>query len=740
MDNKIILDISHDNEFFNRSSEMEEFYQHAISSIKHPYGIYLVGGKWIGKTELLKRVYHKLFCGQNNVVPIYYEFKADYTIEDFADDYLRGFIKQYFAFLTKNPSIVTENISLNKLEHLLADTELAGLSRLLVLHREARKHGDRMAIFKNAIGAPYHTIAYYNTPIFLMLDDFDITENTCLADGKNGIIKEYLKTLLSGAISFLITGYTTRLFQREIHPNSIKIMKLSGLNEEFSVEFMEALSKKYNIICDKEVLAVAARQVGGNPAYIQSIMAAARNQGRNLETLKDLMDVYIEELADGSIGFSLHSILLIKRLNALRLLHICIGSQNGISEEEMIEQMPLGNEEIRETISGLCRLSLLETSGGLIKWAGDKVTEDYICCLYETEVKGKSRDEAKISIVRKRLKEGFYIQGVKIKEKIKEDMLELLKRFNGQAVSKILFRNQDFLYKYSGKICEKGSDIKEDDKIFLPQIIGCFDNAKHERKDKDISIVVAYGFNNSRYDDENEVIWVAGVKELPSAVHAGDVESFIRQLNIIARDIKAAPVIRWMIGREGFTGEALKRLGAEGMYTTDATQLRILKNLIEDSNNTDKPRDIRGLASLKEFEIILPVSAKAELVAAKAVEEIGRNVGLDDDTITQIKTALVEACINAFEHSRVKNGKVYCKFIVGDDRLSLHIQNEGKDFDVTLQHETDDLVKHRGSAKRGRGILLMKQLMDEVRFEKMKGGTKLIMVKYIKKIVEGKNE
>jgi serine/threonine-protein kinase RsbW len=286
----------------------------------------------------------------------------------------------------------------------------------------------------------------------------------------------------------------------------------------------------------------------------------------------------------------------------------------------------------------------------------------------------------------------------------------------------------------------KEMDIKEDYKISLPQVIGCFNNVKYENKEKELSIIVGYGFNNSRYDDENEVVWIVGLKESLSAIHAGDAEGFIRQCNIIAGDIKAVAVRRWMVGREGFTGEALKRLGVEGIYTTDATQLRILKNLIEDSGNTNQFHNIRGLASLKEFEIILPVSTKAELVAAKAVEEIGINIGLDGDTITQIKTALVEACINAFEHSKVKNGKVYCRFIVGDDRLTLHIQNEGKDFDATLQHETDAVVKLLGPAKRGRGIELMKQLMDEVRFEKMKGGTKLVMVKYIKKIVEAKNE
>ncbi|MEK7841071.1 MAG: ATP-binding protein, partial [Deltaproteobacteria bacterium] len=134
-----------------------------------------------------------------------------------------------------------------------------------------------------------------------------------------------------------------------------------------------------------------------------------------------------------------------------------------------------------------------------------------------------------------------------------------------------------------------------------------------------------------------------------------------------------------------------------------------------------------------EYEIILPMSTRAELVAAKAVEEIGINMGFDNNAVAQIKTALVEACINAFEHSKVKNGKVYCRVIAGDDRLLINITNQGKDFDPTFKHETSDVVKLVGPSNRGWGIELMKQLMDEVRFEKVHGGVKLVMTKYIKR-------
>lgn len=740
MENKV-FHVCNDDEFFGRNSEIEKICLHAIATQKPAYGIYLIGKKWIGKTELLKRVYHRLFFEQNKVVPIYYRFKSGCSAEEFADDFLRDFAKQYIAFLKRQPEIATEDISVNKLERLLADGDLAYLSRFLTRHSISKKYNDSFAILNNAVKAPHQTALHYNTPVFLMMDDFDLAAGMHLQERGPGIVKELAKSLMSGSISYLVTGYARKLFQGEPPPSSIEVMDLRGLSKEASIGLMQEMGELYHINCDSEILAVAALQLDGNPVYMKSIIAAAQRNGRDLVTLKDFMDLYAEEVVDGNIGFSLNSAIQIKSLTALRILHACMEAKNGISEEELVENVKAADDrnEIRASIANLCKLYLLEADCGVIKWIGDGVFEDYIHYRHETEVKGRSIAEAKTGIIRERLKQGFCIQGIAGYGKMEEESLRLLKMFNGQAVPRILFRNHDFLFRCNERTYKTEDMIQEHGAVSLPQIVGCFDHEKSEHNKREFSILVSHGFNNRKYDSENEVTWIAGIKEAPVAMHIGDAEHFIRECGIIVADIKAASVTRWVISKEGFTGEALKRLGVEGIYTTDAVQLRILRNLVEDSDMGNGFQNTRRLALLKEFDIILPMSAKAELVAAKAVEEIGTEMGFDDYTITQIKTALVEACINAFEHSKIKRSKVYCRFIVGDDRLVLQIQNQGKDFEPALSPRAGDMYKPAGHAKRGWGIELMKQLMDEVRFEKVHGGTKLVMVKYIKKNGEAKH-
>jgi anti-sigma regulatory factor (Ser/Thr protein kinase) len=142
-----------------------------------------------------------------------------------------------------------------------------------------------------------------------------------------------------------------------------------------------------------------------------------------------------------------------------------------------------------------------------------------------------------------------------------------------------------------------------------------------------------------------------------------------------------ARVVRWMIGKDGFTGEAQKKMEAEGVYSSDPVQLRIIKDGLGDVDAASRLRTAEKIVPVKEFEVVLPSATKAELVAARAVEEIGTEMGFDEVAIGQMKAAVVEACINGFEHSRNKAAKVFLRFISSVDRLTIHIQNGGVDFD-----------------------------------------------------------
>lgn len=739
MKDKLLFNICPDGEFFGRAQELEYILERATCQQKRSPGIFLLGKRWIGKTEMLRRVHRELFWSQARVVPVYYQFKGYGSPEVFAEDFLKEVVKQYLAFRKRDPRFIRSEISLDKLERLLVDDDSFGLSEFIALHREAKKSGDIIAALRNSLNAPQLLTHRSGVPVYLILDDIDLASGVYPDVKGPHVGKELMEALCAGASSFLAAGSTVKALEGGSVGASIEAISLSGLDEETAASMMMELCRQYNLEFDTEVLTLGANKLCGNPMYIKNIIWAAHRSERPLTTLKNFVELYAGEVFEGNIAFSLRASLKLKGLNDLRVLNAIAFATGAVSEEDMAERLRVEALELGKTLENLSASGLIDTNLGSVKWAGDGVMKDFIGFVYETRVKGRSGEEVKTSAIRDGLKEGFNQKGLRVQGKLKEEIVAALKSFNGQKILKVLMRNQIFISRYKKDPDKSVEKLKEEEDLPLPQVIGCFDSLRWEGNETGPPIIIAQGFQNGRYDSGNEVIWITGVKDALSPVNIGDVESFIRRSLLLKENFRAARIVRWIVGREGFTGEALKRIDSEGIYSTDSVQLKILKDSLEDKGSPNRPKSAHTLASNKEFEVVIPASTKAELVAARAVEEIGTEMGFDENAIGQIKAALVEACINAFEHSRVKASKVFLRFVAGDDKLTIHVQNGGVDFDspaAVSMTESDSLPR-----KRGWGFELMKGLMDEVRFEKLRGGAKIVLVKYlIKKGVSGDKE
>lgn len=728
-----------DGEFFGRVWEIDSLCRRASSGESPAPSILLFGTRWTGKTELLRRVFHNLFWGQAKVVPVYYQFKGYGTLEEFAEDYLKEVLKQYIAFRMREPRFVRDGISLDKIEKLLVDNDLYELADIAALHREARKAGDVPAALRNALQAPAAITQRSGIPVYMILDDIDLAEY----QGPNGkssmIARELISSLSSSDFSFVAAASSKRVLEGSVF-SSIEAIELSGLDEELASSMMTDLCRHYSVESDTEMLSLAARRLDGNPMYMKSLVWAASRSGSALKTLKDFADLYTEELSDGNIGFALRAAIGLKSINDLRVLHACSGTSIPPSDEELMERFRFSQAEMREILKSLSEAGLVDVNLGSVKWAGDATVKDFVYLIYETRVKGRSAEEVRTYLAREVLKQGFDFKSSKIHVRLASEAAEMLRSFNGQKVLKVLFKNQLFAAKFKNGSYKVSSDRKEDEEVELAQIVGCFDTSRMESGEAGPPILIAHGFQGGRYDAGNEVVWVVSVKESSSPVNLGDVENFLRRSQILKENFRAAKVVRWVVGKDGFTNEAQKRMDSEGVFSSDPVQLRIIKESLADEDSASKHRAAEKIVPIKEFEVVLPSSTKAELVAVKAVEEIGMEMGFDEAAIGQIKAALVEACINAFEHSRNKSAKVFLRFVSSVDRLTIHVQNGGVDFDAPVKNAAPAAEAPPAlPRKRGWGFELMRGLMDEVRMEKIRGGAKIVLVKYLVKKGDSRN-
>ena len=130
-----------------------------------------------------------------------------------------------------------------------------------------------------------------------------------------------------------------------------------------------------------------------------------------------------------------------------------------------------------------------------------------------------------------------------------------------------------------------------------------------------------------------------------------------------------------------------------------------------------------------KVELTLPVMENMELAATKTAEVVAKSMGLDEMKTAEINMALIEACINAFEHSETKQD-IYIHFIISDENLTIKVIDKGVGFDsssIKLPNIDDKLGTTE--RKRGWGLMLIQELMDKVDYESDNSGTTLTMTK-----------
>jgi len=173
-----------------------------------------------------------------------------------------------------------------------------------------------------------------------------------------------------------------------------------------------------------------------------------------------------------------------------------------------------------------------------------------------------------------------------------------------------------------------------------------------------------------------------------------------------------------------------------------ATEDRVVRDIIEDlyqkevlatSSHEREQHFLGSLLPQQEnvvrFEMAIPMVKESELVVAQCLEQIGKNLQLNEDAIGQMQIAVIEACINAIEHTKGADNKVTIAVAVEAGRLEVSIESAGPEYIV---QETGEPFGGPAAAKasgRGWGVKLMKRFADKVMFERTARGTRTVLIK-----------
>lgn len=140
-----------------------------------------------------------------------------------------------------------------------------------------------------------------------------------------------------------------------------------------------------------------------------------------------------------------------------------------------------------------------------------------------------------------------------------------------------------------------------------------------------------------------------------------------------------------------------------------------------------------GEAVMREISLTLPMGAEMEIAASRAATAVAESMRMSADKIDEVRMAVVEACINAIEHSRSSDQTVYLQFLVmGDaepERLEVVVRDTGVGFLPDTLEEPKIEEKLTSDRKRGWGLKIIRGLMDDVRIRSGHDGTTIVMSK-----------
>ena len=111
-------------------------------------------------------------------------------------------------------------------------------------------------------------------------------------------------------------------------------------------------------------------------------------------------------------------------------------------------------------------------------------------------------------------------------------------------------------------------------------------------------------------------------------------------------------------------------------------------------------------------------------------ETFGQRAGFGEDDVSQIALVCREAAVNAVVHGNkyASDKKVSANFELSPTTLTIRIADQGAGFDP--EKLADPLAEENLLRTSGRGVFLMRAIMDEVHFRQLNPGTEITLIKH----------
>ncbi len=731
-------------DFVGRADELQRIMAQADPA-NAGRGLLLLMEPSAGVSELLRQAYDQIFNRDSEVIPIYFSItRNETTAVSAAIEFLNTFVQQYIAFRRKQPDISNAPRTLQELLPLAPPPDYEWIEQLIESYNRMRFSNDDKALVRFCLGAPRRIPAGRGRAL-VMLDGAQLAE---YLNGAVVLGTEILRVFGRSGFSFVLAG-----LRRQILPAAsdakcdfelLDLLRIKQLEATEAALLVEHVARRHKVETSEVVRELIVQQFAGSPFFISIFLQAAREKGRRLISHLDCQRLYVDELFGGHIHRHFSELLeqisprLDTRHALIRLLwEAAVGEEQTSSFEGWRRRLPMTPAELEDVLH---RLHVQE----FVNWdettvdsgVGPPTWKDYLKIRHRLDVLGEPRALVVADALTDALKRSTQAIGRHYKQK-KADigLRELISRFNCQQVPAVLFDCDEFRRKYKGAQTEETVSglAAETDLIKLPQTVhlaSClaFNSDMRQVCEDEDRCIVAHTFADGTYSDAQRVIWLAADIDAKLEVDVEEARAWCDRFERMAQRFGFTRSQKWLISDEGFSEEACQLLKQREAFGSSRPQLGILASRLGETLNDP----VLQSADPDEFLMVLPMGDDNELIAASTAEQIARRLTFRPEAINQIKTAIIEACINASEHSFSPDRKIYQRFRLESDRLVITISSRGVIPANLNGANSGSEATEPAEGRRGWGLKLIRTLMDEVEFERVDDGTSLRMTKYLR--------
>ena len=735
---RILATVSRD-EFVGRDAELQEIVGQAAAN---RHGLAVLAAPGVGAAELLRQAYDQLFVRRGDPVPIHFAFKrSEETPLDAARRFFQNLLQQYIAYRRVDPSLCDARLSFHDLLELSLPGDYDLVSDFIEGFERERAGGDQRDLVRFCLNAP-HRLSAAGRRVFHLIDCIQLATPS---KGEAMLAQELSASISRSNSSFVMAGLRRQMVDvihgtDDGHDRS-DLIRLERLSDYDARKLVEVSARRCQIETNNPTRDLIVQQLNASPFFINGLIQAARETKTPLTSFLNCQRLYVDELMGGHIRRHFSRILDSAAPNPQTkktLLRVLFESASSDAHKSSLwawkKRLGVDAAEFERIVDALHVHELANSSAAFIEVNAESyVWMDYLRAYYRVEVAGEGRALVVATPLLESLKRAPQAMARKYRREAALGLRDLISDFNCQRVPASLFHYDRFAAVHKGEDTETidAALDAESDLIRLPQVVyaaGCNAYSPSIPCDGE-RCAVAHGFEAADYADENEVVWLAA--EIDSKLEASRelTVEWCDRLASLARECSFDRVRLWLVAAEGFSPEACELLNTREAYGSSRRQVELLNDRIKSAAKEQEE------SRPDEYEMVIPMGADTELIAAHTVEQIARRVSFGPEAINQIKTALIEACINAAEHSLSPDRKIYQRFRVEDDKLIITVASRGVvPASLAGQNGQQGGAKdQKEDGRRGWGLKLIQTLMDEVEFERVDDGTQLRMTKYLRR-------